>query len=96
MLHIIAKSPVESHMLDRIDAGDTVLFIRSAVIVLLSEHVLRERLKKMMMQSQMCVLSPDLLARGILPEELLDGIEIIDYTDFVELTIEHAVIHSWD
>lgn len=95
MLHILAKSPVELHILDRIDTGDTVLFIRSAVLVLLSENIMRERLKKMLMQNQLCALSSDLLARGILPEELLDGIKIIDYTDFVELTIEHSVTQSW-
>jgi tRNA 2-thiouridine synthesizing protein B len=50
----------------------------------------------MLTQNQLCALSSDLLARGILSEELLDGIEIIDYTGFVNLTIEHSVIQSWD
>ncbi len=96
MLHIFAKSPVQPQVLDRIGAGDTVLFIRSAVLVLFSENILCERLNNMLTQNQLCALSSDLLARGILSEELLDGIEIIDYTDFVDLTIEHSVIQSWD
>ncbi len=95
MLHIIAKSPVEPLMLDRIDAGDAVIFIRSAVMAVLSGNVLRERLKMMLKQNRLFVLSSDLTARGIVSEELLDGIGIIDYADFVELTIEHSVIQSW-
>lgn len=95
MLHIIAKSPVEPRMLERIDAGDTVLFIRSAVFAVMSGNILRERLKTMSIQNQLFVLSPDLIARGILAEELLEGIGIIDYSDFVELTIEYPVINSW-
>lgn len=95
MLHIIAKSPIEPLMLDRIDAGDAVLFIRSAVLVLLSGNILRERLKTMSIQNQLFTLSPDLAARGISAGELLEGIRIIDYADFVELTIEHPVINSW-
>ena len=95
MLHIIAKSPVEPIMLDRIDAGDTVLFIRSAVLAVLSGNILCERLTVMTEQNQLYALSPDLEARGISPEELLEGIGIIDYADFVELTMEHLVIHSW-
>ncbi len=95
MLHIIAKSPVELVMLDRIDSGDTVLFIRSAVLAVLSGNILRERLNSMLIQNQLFALSPDLAARGILPEELLDGVGIIDYADFVELTIKHPIIQSW-
>ena len=95
MLHIITKSPVEPSILDRIDAGDTVLFIRSAVLAALAGNILQERLKSMLRQNQLFTLSPDLAARGILPKELLYGIGIIDYADFVELTIEHSVIHSW-
>jgi sulfur relay protein TusB/DsrH len=95
MLHIIAKSPVEPVILDRIGAGDTVLFIRSAVLAVLSGNILREQLKLMLIQNQLFALSPDLAARGILPEELLDDIRVIDYAGFVELTIEHPVIQSW-
>lgn len=95
MLHIFAKSPIESHYLDRISAGDSVLFIRSAVCDLLSGGTLSKQLSVLQTQTNLAVLSSDLQARGILPGELVDGITIIDYPGFVELTIKHSVIQSW-
>ncbi len=95
MLHIIAKSPIQSSILERIDAGDSVLFIRSAVQELLKEGALSKRLSRLQKQSNLAALTTDLQARGISPEELVEGISIIDYSDFVKLTIEHSLIQSW-
>jgi sulfur relay protein TusB/DsrH len=96
MLHIIAKSPIQASILERIDAGDSVLFIRSAVQELSSNGALSEQLNKLLQnQSNLAALTTDLQARGILPEQLVEGISIIDYPVFVELTIEHSLIQSW-
>ena len=95
MLHIFSKSSVEPRMLDRVDAGDSILFIRSAVFALMSGNILQKQLKIMVKQNRIFVLSSDLVARGVLPEELLDGIGIINYEGFVELTVGNSVIQSW-
>ncbi len=95
MLHIIAKSPIQSSVLERIDAGDSVLFIRSAVQELLRDGTLSERLCELQKKCDLAALTTDLQARGIFPEELLEGISVIDYPDFVELTIKHSLIQSW-
>lgn len=40
-------------------------------------------------------LRPDLAARGILEAELLEGIALVDFTEFVELSLLHPPIYSW-
>jgi len=95
MLHLITQSPVELSLFNRIAADDTLLFIRSAVFVVISGHALNEQLNSLLKQNQLCVLTTDLLARGILAEQVLSGIEIIDYAEFVDLTLQHSVVHSW-
>jgi sulfur relay protein TusB/DsrH len=41
------------------------------------------------------VLADDLAIRGITAEELIGGIEIIDYRKMVALTVEHHLIQTW-
>jgi tRNA 2-thiouridine synthesizing protein B len=40
-------------------------------------------------------LADDLAIRGIASEELIIGIEIIDYPKLVALTVEHPLIQTW-
>ncbi len=41
------------------------------------------------------VLGPDLKARGIEGESLIEGVEIIDYDGFVNLAVESTNVQSW-
>jgi tRNA 2-thiouridine synthesizing protein B len=36
-----------------------------------------------------------LQARGVPPESLIDGIKLVDYDGFVELTTEYEKTQSW-
>jgi tRNA 2-thiouridine synthesizing protein B len=51
------------------------------------------------MQQMSCnrlfVLSDDIAVRGITPNELVKGVEVIDYAELVELTVNNPVIQSW-
>ena len=40
-------------------------------------------------------LQPDLQARGIAPDTVIDGIELVDYDGFVKLTTEYEKTQSW-
>jgi tRNA 2-thiouridine synthesizing protein B len=40
-------------------------------------------------------LKPDLEARGIASEELLEGVQEIDYEGFVDLVVHYPLSHSW-
>ena len=40
-------------------------------------------------------LAPDLAARGIKPEHLIDGVKAIDYGGFVDLVTQHTRTVAW-
>ena len=41
------------------------------------------------------MLGPDLKARGLDKSSLISNIEIIDYKEFVKLTVENNKIQNW-
>lgn len=95
MLHIVNRLPLERSLIDRTSPGDTLLLIESAVYSARRTDSAAEILEKALPRLRICVLGPDLEARGIDPEEMIDGIEIVDYGGFVRLTVENRVVHSW-
>jgi tRNA 2-thiouridine synthesizing protein B len=44
---------------------------------------------------QIYALQPDLQARGINPDNLIDGISLVDYDGFVKLTTDYDKSQSW-
>ena len=95
MLHIISHSPVEVAILERIGAGDVVIFIENAVLGVLRQGALSGNLQRSLKEYRCCVLLADMEVRGIGVEELVSGIEVMDYCGFVELTVQNPVIQSW-
>ena len=99
MLHLINKSPFERNALDsclRLAADDhAVLLFEDAVVAALdgSEHT--ERIKQAMSRLSVYVLGPDLAARGLPQERVIDGMEVVDYERFVALTCAHESTQSW-
>jgi len=41
------------------------------------------------------VLGPDMEARGLEPDALLEGVEIVSYAGFVDLSVAHDRVLSW-
>ena len=41
------------------------------------------------------VLGPDLAARGIAEDKLLDGVSIVDYAGFVDMVEANDKVQSW-
>ncbi|MGR8978948.1 MAG: sulfurtransferase complex subunit TusB [Gammaproteobacteria bacterium] len=95
MLHLISQSPVETAVLERIERGDSVMFFENAVFRILHNGGMEETLVRMLSQCRLFVLSDDLTVRGIRSEELVRGIEVIDYAGLVDLTVAHPLIQTW-
>ena len=99
MLHIVNKSPSErpalASCLRLAMAGSSVLLIEDGVYAALLGSSYNEQLKVRRTELKLYVLGPDLQARGLLQDELMQGFEIIAYAGFVELVIEHPVNQSW-
>ena len=95
MLHLISQSPIEAAVLDRIETGDSIVFLENAVLRLLQQGDLKETLDRLKSHCRLYVLSDELAVRGIRADELINGIEVIDYTGFVDLTVVHELIQTW-
>ena len=95
MLHLIFQSPIETALFERFDAGDVAVFLESSVLRLLQNSLLADSLRQQLSKNRLCVLADDLSIRGISTDELVNGIEVIDYVELVKLTVDNPVIQSW-
>lgn len=95
MLHLIFQSPLQTATLERMAAGDAVVFMESAVLSLMQTSNCADVLSNKLNTNRLCVLSEDMLIRGIQPSELVPGLEVIDYAGLVVLTTENPLICSW-
>jgi tRNA 2-thiouridine synthesizing protein B len=96
MLHLVFQPPVETAIWERIDSEDAVVFLENAVLKLLkgshAENMLAQKIQRF---RRCCVLSDDISVRGIGFNQLIEGIEVIDYAGLVELTVDNQVVQSW-
>jgi tRNA 2-thiouridine synthesizing protein B len=95
VLHLIFQSPIEAAILERIDTEDIVVFLENAVLRTIQNSVISDTLMQQMSCNRLFVLSDDIAVRGITPNELVKGVEVIDYAELVELTVNNPVIQSW-
>ncbi|MFZ2171568.1 MAG: sulfurtransferase complex subunit TusB [Methylococcaceae bacterium] len=95
MLHLIFQSPIDIAILERIDSGDDVVFLENSVLRILQKGSLSETLMQLLKQNRLCVLADDIVVRGIVADELVNGIEVIDYSELIRLTVKNPVIQSW-
>jgi tRNA 2-thiouridine synthesizing protein B len=99
MLHLVNKSPFERNALDSClrlaKAGSSVLLLEDGVYAALSKATHAEAIGKRMEDLAFYVLGPDVSARGLDDMALIDGINVVDYGDFVDLVVEHDVSQSW-
>jgi tRNA 2-thiouridine synthesizing protein B len=95
MLHLVFQSPIEIAILERIDSGDDVVFLENSVLRILQKGSLSDTLTQLLNCNRLYVLVDDIEVRGIVADELVNGIEVIDYPELVGLTVKNPVIQSW-
>ena len=98
MLHIINKSPFQTSTLDsclRIaQPGNALLLIEDGVYAATEGSASEARMRLALTTLKVYALQPDLDARGM-SARLIEGITLVDYAGFVDLTVEHSTSHSW-
>ena len=98
-LHIVNKSPFERNTLDsclRLAAkGSSVLLFEDGVIGAMQNTKYSDQVAAAMNDVSFYVLGPDIKARGLSDNKVIDGINVIDYDGFVDLTTEHNTVQSW-
>lgn len=97
-LHTVNKSPFEksslesclSHALD----GSAVLLVEDGVYAATKGTTVEAKVKGAS-GIKLYVLGPDLKARGLSADRLIDGIQVVDYSGFVDLAAEHDKVVAW-
>ncbi len=99
MLHIVNKSPFEKSTLDSClhyaQEGSAVLLIEDGVYAALHGTSVSEKMRGALEMLKVYVLEPDLKTRGMDQSKLLDGVKVVDYGGFVDLTAAHDIVQSW-
>lgn len=99
MLHVVNKSPFEkvafNACLGHVKAGDTVLLIEDAVVGAVDGSMIADQVKSAMSDVTVCVLGGDYAARGMKEDRMIEGIKVVDYAGFVDLTAENDKVQSW-
>ncbi|MBC6413715.1 MAG: sulfurtransferase complex subunit TusB [Chromatiales bacterium] len=100
MLHIVNKSPFErnalSSCLETAQDGSSVLLIEDGVVGATIGGRLSDAISQAMERKLVFyVLTPDLKARGFLDNQVLEGIKLVGYEDFVDLVADHVNVQSW-
>ena len=98
-LHTVNKSPFEKNSLERAIqfslAGSSILLIEDGVYGATKGTAAEEMLKGAMGDKKVYALKPDLMARAIKEDRVIDGIEIVDYAGFVDLVEANDKVQAW-
>ena len=99
MLHTVNKSPFDKNSLqsclDLSLDGSDILLIEDGVYGAIRGNTSAAAIKAAMATKTFYALGPDLKARGIEEEKLIDGVKIVDYSGFVELAATNDRVQSW-
>ena len=99
LLHTVNKSPFEKSSLKsciRLAAeGSSILLQEDGVYGAVKGTENSAMVSDAMGKVKVYVMGPDLDARGVNKDKLIDGINVVDYGGFVDLVAEHSATQSW-
>ena len=98
MLHIVNKSPFQTSTLDTClrmaQPGNALLLTEDGIYAATLASAAESRLREACSTLKVYALQPDMDARGV-TGKLIDGVTLVDYGGFVDLTLEYGRSHSW-
>ncbi len=99
LLHTVNKSPFERNSLESClrvaEDGAGVLLIEDGVYAAMDNTIVADLIKKRMGNVKFYVLGPDVDARGLGNQSMIDGVESVDYAGFVDLVEKHSATQAW-
>lgn len=99
MLHTVNKSPFERVSLEsclRLSAaGSSILLFEDAVVGAIKGTNISDAVSNALSDREIYVLGPDLAARGLDQSKLIDGIKVVDYGGFVDLSVDQGPVQAW-
>jgi tRNA 2-thiouridine synthesizing protein B len=98
-LHTVNKSPLDRNALEsavnHATKGSAILMIEDGIYGALKGTIKSSVVTDAMGDISFYVLGPDLKARGLTDNQIIDGVKVVDYNGFVDLVAEHETTQSW-
>jgi tRNA 2-thiouridine synthesizing protein B len=99
MLHTVNKSPLDRTALKsciRLAAkGSAVLLIEDGIYGAIKNAEYSSMVANAVGDLNFYVMGPDLKARGISEDKIIDGIKVVGYGDFVDLVTTYDTSQAW-
>lgn len=97
ILHTVNKSPFERNTLEaclqRASEGDAVLLIEDGVYAATSGKA--SDAVNSASGVKFFALGPDLKARGVKEDSLIEGVQVVDFGGFVDLATQYDKVSAW-
>lgn len=98
-LHTVNKSPFERSAfisaLNHLKPGDALLMIEDGVVGARKGSAFAGLLENTAKNCSVYVLGPDLAARGMGENDVIQGAKLVDYGGFVDLVTTHNRTQAW-
>jgi tRNA 2-thiouridine synthesizing protein B len=98
-LYTVNKSPFDKNSLDSClkfaSEGAAILLIEDGVYGAVKGAASEGKVTSAMGDKKVYALGPDLKARGLSEDRVIDGIEIVDYAGFVDLVEANDKVQAW-
>ncbi|MCG6885822.1 MAG: sulfurtransferase complex subunit TusB [Proteobacteria bacterium] len=98
-LHTVNKSPFDRRALESClrlaTKGSAVLLFEDGVYGAMKGTEKSAIVEKALGDVSIYVLGADMKARGVDTSKLIDGIKVVDYKGFVDLTVENDKVNAW-
>lgn len=98
-LHTVNKSPFNRNSLETClrlaGKGNSVLLLEDGVYGAMNGSKASGMVEKALSDVSIYVLGADMKARGVDAGKIIDGIKVVDYKGFVDLTVEHDKVNAW-
>lgn len=99
MLHTVNKSPFERNSLDSClrlaKKGSAILLFEDGVYGAMKGTTASDKMAGAVKDNSVYVLGPDMNARGLAEDQLIDGIKVVDYEGFVDLVADNDGVTPW-
>jgi tRNA 2-thiouridine synthesizing protein B len=98
-LHTVNKSPFERSAfisaLNHLRAGDALLVMEDGVVGVRKGSAFAGLIEDAARSFSLFVLGPDLAARGMGENDVVQGAKLVDYGGFVDLVTSHDRTQAW-
>jgi tRNA 2-thiouridine synthesizing protein B len=98
-LHTVNKAPLDKNALDSClrfaVAGSAILLIEDGVYAAVKGTAVEGKVREAIGKHKVYALGPDLKARGMKDDRVIDGVTLVDYAGFVDLVEAHDKVQAW-